>query len=347
MATTLNSEEKSCLSRFLVRRQLKEPAVELLANAVDKHSLNRGTLTTSKNATYPQIVDDIAKGLKNEWINVKAVTSLLNDAELAGRQHVCLYKLPVSEQKKKEVFDQLKSPSHARTAKAGFREFFETPGQSFCRVIHSTDDEVLVKFVAKRFSWNRELLKDEEDEQLIQRTRVVERNAMIARCSLKDDLLELRVPPREASNASDTGRSVYDHFTKTLGRHLPKDWDSHLRVFPLADTFNKIIKNRNDFCLRHDTPESTTARISIAKKGKIEDLEDLRDDPLWTHGSGYSRTSLRGVWQVGPRLVYMHFNCDHLKLSQKTTIRVARLFIPQLCTNQDTIHAIRRIQQHI
>ena len=168
---------------------------------------------------------------------------------------------------------------------------------------------------------------------------------MIVRCSIADGLLEVRVPPVESSSQSETNKTVYQFFTKTLDRHVPT-WAENLTEFGITKTYKKLLKNRRDFCLRQDTPESSTVRIAIARKGKLAELDDLRDDEMWDHEKGFSRFSMRGAWEVDERIIFMHLNYDKFKIGRDSTVKMSRLYIPDLCNHEDLVHAIQRLQKH-
>lgn len=165
---------------------------------------------------------------------------------------------------------------------------------------------MLVKIVTQRRYWRSQIdpTQSSENEEWIHRWTEEERSALIIKCTKNPRLLQIRVPPREKYGQSETGKSIHDFAAEVLGDHYStgrNSWFSHIGLFSITDAFNKILENRDDFVLRHDTPESDTVRSRLSKKGSIKKLEDLRDDSMWTFDGDFSRNTLRGTWVVNDR----------------------------------------------
>ncbi|HEX3658230.1 MAG TPA: hypothetical protein VHV55_20750 [Pirellulales bacterium] len=348
MAKAIVLKEPEKLERFLSRRRLDGRVVDMLKAAKDAHDLKRGEITTAQSATYSKLTEDLIKAVNQGWVGRDSVVAMLDNSEIAGRQHVCVFQLPTTGQGK--ILDVLRAPHTVYSGPVSIEEFYEVPSHSMARIIKDTADEVIVKIVAQRSYWTSELLKDLPDEQLIKRLRHQERSALILTCNKQAGLLQVRVQPREKAQA-DTAKNVNDFMMDTIKAHYdvkPKSWFYQLRFFPIADTFPKLLKNKAEFVLKYDTPEDNEIKASMFRKGDHKDGADLRDDPRWSYSSGYSRNSLRGVWKCkGGGEVYLHLNQDAIRISATTTVDVARVFVPGLCSDKDLDHAIRRIHEHL
>lgn len=350
MPFKLTDENKLALARFLERRDLKERVLTLFGAAVSEHELKRGELTQSKSATYAVLSEHVEKAISNDWISEQQVVALLDESEVAGRQHVCIYDLP--EHGVPGILNALRDPKSQRRASAKLTDFWELPSASYARVLRSTNDEVLVKLVAQRKYWRSEidLSQSSDDEEWIHRWVETERAAVIVKAIRQSGVVQIRVPPREHLAGSETGKSVYGFAIELLGSHFDigkNSWFSKLKLFSITDAYNNILDNRDDFVLRHDTPESDTAKSRLSKKGAIRDLEDLRDDEMWQFSDGYARESLRGTWLVSEKQVYSHLNLDNVRLSQSTTVEYARVYFPRLVTDAEVDHVIQRIRDHL
>lgn len=335
------------LQRFLTRRRLDDRVVKMLITAKDEHDLKRGELTTAQNATYAKLTEDLMKGVSKGWIGRADVVAMLDGSEIAGRQHVLIFLLPESGRKK--VLEALRNPKKVYAGPVNLDEFYAIPEHSTARILHDSEDEVVVKLVARRSYWVTEVLRETEDEQFLRKHRENERSAVIVKCDAKSGLFQVRVQPREKGQA-DTGKLVYDFMCSTLGAHYDlggSSWFPKLVAFAIGDTFPKILKNRQEFRLRYDTPEDPEFKAQMFRKGN-EDSFDLRDDQRWSFRNGYSRNSIRGVW-ICPRggEVLVHLNQDNVRLGANTTRDVARVFVPGLCSDKDLDHAIQRIHEHL
>src|SRR5947199_117283 len=96
----LDKGERQALERYCVLHHLKNSIVTLLVEASETHSLKRGNVTTAMNAPYEKLIESLGVALGEGWLAEAQIVSLLEAGELAGRQHVCLFRVKTSEQKK-------------------------------------------------------------------------------------------------------------------------------------------------------------------------------------------------------------------------------------------------------
>lgn len=350
MAFSLDDQAKSALARFLERRNLKERMIALFGTAIERHDLTRGELTQAKNATYAKIVDSIETAIQNHWLTKKDVIDVLDDSEIAGRQHVCLFN--VSSNSITSVLSDLADPGRQTSSPRSLSSFYEVPSSSSARVLRNTNSEVLVKIAARRQYWVSELDQSQSgpQEEWIHRWIEEERAAVVLKCTKTLKLLQLRVPPRERLMTAETGKTVYQFLREVLDDHydLGKgSWFEKLSLFPIGDGYNSILKNRTDFVLRHDTPESPTAKSRLSKKGAVKNLDDLRDDKMWVFADGYARKTLRGTWLINGKPVYTHLNMDRVRTGPTSSIEFARVFFPRLATDAEVDDVLTRISEHL
>ena len=297
MPLILSGEANQSLQRFLVRRNLKEPAVQLLERVREANDLQRGDLSVAKNQTYETLVANLIKAINQGWMDKSELVTLLDESEISGRQHIVIYRLPT--QGKKAILDAIVNPQGLSTAEPSIDDFCNVPNASTARIIRSTDRQAIVKIVRKRHYWMREVTESSATDEWIHRWVEEERSAIVLHCDLGAGLLQIRVPPREKGQ-SETAESVYLLLNEALDEHYPtrNSWFDRLRTFPITDAFASILSNRTDFVLRYDSPESETVKSLMSRKGSIKELEDLRDDPMWNYESGFARPSIRGAWLI-------------------------------------------------
>jgi hypothetical protein len=348
MPLVLSEESKRSLAAFLERRNMKERVRSILAKIVAQEDLKRGDLTTAKQVTYHTLVDELIKAINKGWYELSALIALLDESEVAGRQHVWVFLLPAKG--KAAILDAVASPIGQDDAPGEIEDFIKMPESSYARVLKRTGKDALVKVVTRRRYWVREVDEHTDTEEWIHRWIEEERAAVILKCDLSAGICQVRIPPREHFQQSETGKTVYDFAKETLERHYDigkNSWFSRLLDFPITDAYPAILANRDDFVLRHDTPESLTAKARVSRTGAIKELKDLRDDSMWVFADGYARKSLRGVWLVADNFVYAHLNYDKVRLDAKSTASFARVFIPSLTTDAEVDHVIGRIREHL
>lgn len=344
----LSEEQKQRLENFMKHRRLNDAAVGLLKAAKETHDLKATDLRTAKNLTYAQITENLVKSVRKNWITLDDLVSLLDESEFSGKQHVCLFKLPDS--RAKSVLDALRNPSGTIGSAPKIKDFISLPTGSTVRVLRDTKDEVAVKIVTRRSYWITNLLEQKPDRELFERLRHEERAAVIVKAALKNKMLQCRVPPRE-KGPQETGKAVYDFMVKALEAHYPVDqnsWFGKLVVFPISDAFPKILANKTDFELWHDTPENKDTRTRMSKRGRPKSGSDLRNEKNWQFQKGYSRTNIRGFWKDGPgEAIYVHLNADRVRLSPSQHRDFARLVVTQLCSDGELDHVVDRIRDHL
>lgn len=93
MPFSLTQPQKDSLGRFLERRNLKEGVIAFFAKTIEENNLKRGQLTQDKNATYERLVSDLESAIKEDWATEDELIELLDNSEVAGRQHVCIYEI--------------------------------------------------------------------------------------------------------------------------------------------------------------------------------------------------------------------------------------------------------------
>jgi hypothetical protein len=347
MAKAFLPKDPERLQRFLNRRKLDTRVVDMLKAAKTAHDLKKGEVTVAQSATYAKLTEDLIKAVNQGWIGRDDVVAMLDESEVAGRQHVCIFQLPSTGQKK--ILEALRAPHSVYTGPVSLDDFYEVPSQTMARILKDTSEEVVVKIIAKRTYWLSEILKDNPEEQLIRRYRERERSAIIVKCNVKDGLFQVRVQPREKGQA-DTSKNVFDFMMETMKAHYDvgkTSWFDQLAFFPIGDSFPKLLKNRTDFVLWYDSPENNDIRAQLYRRGSHVNAADLRDDPHWSYGKGFSRNSIRCIWKLPGGDVFMHLNQDEVRLDPQTTFNIARIFVPGLCDDRELDNAIRRIRDHL
>src|SRR5262249_44671301 len=96
----LDDDQRKALELYCVLHQLKEGIVALLVEASKSHGLKRGDVTTAANAPYEKLIDSLAVAIGQGWLAETQLVTLLDVGELAGRQHICLFRVKTNEQKK-------------------------------------------------------------------------------------------------------------------------------------------------------------------------------------------------------------------------------------------------------
>lgn len=360
----VTDEEKKNLEQFLVRRQAKQRMVDLLSQVKELNDLKRGEVTIAQSASYEKIVESIDEALKNDWLSHEQLEKVLSGCEIAGRQHVCVFRVrdeapkPTGKGSNQgtstgpliidQLADLLSSPKRRRTRSAQLEEFWNPPAKSFARVVEQTKDVIVTKLVTTRTYVTEEITLRAADHEMLKRAFHKERSALILKLDLKARILQIRVPPREHGSV-ETAKKIFDFCQEMLADHFGegKLWELTQDI-PVSDGFPKIVDNRTDFVMEQDTPENaeTVSKIT-AKRGKNGKLNDLRDTSGWDHGEGYSRLSLRGAWTHGTISTFCHMNLDRIQVDKKTVRRICRLFIPQHCVDGEIDHVIGRILDHL
>jgi hypothetical protein len=346
----IGKQDKERLQQFLRRRQLNETMVGLLEAAKQHHDLKRGEVTTAKNATYEDIVESIAAALSNEWLTKNSLIEVLDTAEVAGRQHVCLFE--VSENDIALVTKSLRTPTTLNECPPELEEFWSIPREPYSRLSYKNQDVLLSKIITPRKYWvELETSIRTEDYIEIKRRREKERAALIVKFTPQTRVIQFRVPIREHAPSQDTATSVYAFIAELVASqygNTGRDWFLRLRALPICDAFQKIIDNRDDFELHTDTPENNFIKSSMSRKGGPESGGDIRDYDAWVFASGFARSSIRGIWKSPHKSgieVRMHY--EQVKVSQQLTRPLARLYFAKPYSDQELEHVIKRLREHL
>jgi hypothetical protein len=343
----LSDEQTTQFANFLKHRRLNSIAVEHLGQAKKDNDGKPRDLRAGKNLSYAEIANNLIKAVNNGWLALNALVDILDGSELAGKQHVCVYKLPEKDGAK--ILATLRTPTGTKGATPAISDFFTIPRASHARILVDKADEVVLKVATRRDYWITNLLEEKPNREVFERVKHQERSAVVIKCSLVTGLVQIRIPPREKGPA-ETAQAVYDFAHKALAAHLPMDEDSwfhNLDKFPVAKAFSKILDNTTDFELWRDTPEDRKTRTQISNKGRPKPGTDLRSQKNWQYGKGYSRTNIRGFWKCASHKVFTHINADKIRLGHNGSREFARIFVPELCDDKDLDHVISRIRDHI
>ena len=346
--TVLGNEAQDRIAHFLKRRQLNETMISLLKEVKDQRELKKGEVTTAQNATYDAIIESVSKSLREGWITTERVTQILDGAEVAGRQHICLFRIP--DEQFAAVEASLQAPETLNTSGIQLDEFWEIPLGMYTRLMQNDNEFLVVKVTAPRFYWIEDEKRPTEDRIEIVKQRERERSAVIIKLEKTKKLLQFRVPIREKAPNADTGNSVYQFIVEIVRSQFGDAgdaWFNKLRPFPLSDAFQKIIENRDDFELYTDTPENQHFKSSMSHKGAAADAKDIRDFAQWGFAEGFARTSIRGAWKREDSDVQVRMHSEKIKTGQQMTRGIARLFFSQPCSDQEVEHVIRRISEHL
>ncbi len=348
MTFKLTDPQRQGLAHFLKNRYLKAQAINLLKEAKKRNQLKQNQLKTAQTLTYAEITDGLETAIASGWMSLDDVVRVLDTAEISGKQHVCIFRLPTKGTS--SILNTLRTPTGTVSATPSIADFYSVPSSSSVRVLVDSPDEVAVKIVTRRAYWITNMLEQDSERELIERKRHRERSAVILKCNRKTGFVQLRVPPRE-KGSGETAKGVYDFAVTALTAHYPvdlKSWFHKIDQFAIADSFPKLLANKTEFELWYDSPEDHNTKTRISRKGRPKHGNDLRTDKNWRFEKGYARTSLRGFWKCpSTSHLYVHMNSDQTRLSKSTTRKFARIFVPDLCSDGDLDHVIQRIHDHI
>lgn len=345
----LKQSEEIDFTHFLLKRQLRDQIIPLLKDAKKEDK----ELRAAKNLTYSQIVDNLMKALTAGKIDHDELLGILDKSEIAGKQHVMIFRLPSVATSK--VFKSISTPHGREASSASIKDFITVPTTSSFRKLLETDDEIMIKIVTKRQYWDHNILEDTVSRVLIEKNLKQERSAIIIKCNKTTGIVQIRIPPRQ-HGLLEAAKSVYDFTRKVISSHYDlnkNDWFKLLAYFPIDDAFPNLMNNREDFELWADTPRDTETKTQISRRGRPTIGKDLRDENAYTFSSGFSRLSARGHWKCpsndnsAQKPLYVHMNSDKIRLGPSSERKIARLFIPNLCEDGDIEHVISRIQSLI
>jgi hypothetical protein len=345
----LGKDEKERLEQFLRRRQLNEKMVGLLDEAKKAHDLKRGEVTTAKNATYEDIVESITAALSHGWVTKDSVVRILDTAEVAGRQHVCLFEVPADDMD--AIKQSLRTPTTLNTAPPELEEFWNIPLEPYSRILENDESVILSKVITGRRYWVDVDCIRTDDYIEIKRKREKERAALIIKLTPQAGIIQFRVPIKEHAPGVDTTKSVYAFIAELVASQYGdagRNWFLRLKTMKISDAFQKIIKNREDFQLHTDTPENKFIKSSMSRKGSPESGTDIRDFDEWVYENGFARSSIRGIWKTSdtPGIdVRMHY--EQVKVNQQLTRPLTRLYFAKPFTDQDVEHVIKRLREHL
>jgi hypothetical protein len=332
---------------FLKRRQLKDASTTLLGEIKDRNGLKRGQVTTDKAASYDVIVESLGKSLGEGWLSANELIRLLEDAELAGRQHLCLFEVP--EDLLETISHGLLKPRTLNDEPVSLEEFWEVPLEPYCRLIVERAP-LLLKIIAVRSYWTKEKQRITDDEYRIHAKRHKERAAVIVKFDADQRTLQFRVPISENAQDTETARAVYEFIESLVANQFGEQgraWFLKLRHWPVGDAFERIVNNHDDFELHTDTPENNRFKGSLSKKGVADDGVDLRGMEEWNFSSGYARSSLRGKWKTGDLAVDVSMHAARVRVSRQTIRKFARFFFPKPCSDAEVEHVLRRVREHL
>lgn len=347
--TILGNDEQDRIAQFLKRRQLNNEMVKLLCEIKEHEELKRGEITTAQNATYDAIIESLSKSLKEGWITTERVTAILDNAEIAGRQHVLLFNVP--EELLDTIQNKLQNPDTLNTHGVQLEEFWEVPLGSYARLLRNDESFLVLKVIARRFYWLSDESRPSEDRIEIIKQRERERSAVVIKLNKQSKLLQFRVPVREKAPNADTGRSVYEFLVEIVESQYGEDGlelFNKLQPFPIEGAYQKMIDNRDDFQLLTDTPENQHFKSSMSHKGKSETATDLRDFDQWGFAEGFARTSLRGLWSFDDECnIDARMHVEKIRTGSQISRKVARIFFPKPCSDREVEHVLQRIQDHL
>jgi hypothetical protein len=349
MDTAISEEEAKRLLQLLKRRQLKTKAIALLTDIKERKDLKRGQVSTDKNATYEIIIESIKKSLNEGWLQPGEFTQLLDNAELAGRQHVCLFE--VSSDLLEAVRTSLLNPATLNDEPIALEEFWEIPLEAYTRVLSSSGTSLLIlKIVTHRSYWIRTREAVSANENIVHEKCDKERAAVIVKLDAEQRLLQFRVPISENTQNIDTARAIYEFIKGAVASQFGDEglaWFVKLPHWPVGSAFENIVNNRDDFELYTDTPENNKFKASISKKGYPEDGVDVRSLAEWNFANGYARTSIRGSWKMADSSVDVRMHADRVPVGDQTVRQLARFFFPKPCNDNEVEHVISRVWQHL
>lgn len=346
--TPIGKDEKERLEHFLKRRQLKERMVKLLESVKEAHCLKAGQVTTAKDASYEDIVQSLTNSLGEGWLGTEALTKILDEAEIAGRQHICLFS--VDETDAAAVSASLGSPRTLNDKPTELEEFWKIPLEPYTRILPERHGQTLSKIIAVRKYWVDIDRVSQPDYKKVEQKREKERAAMIIKYDPTSHLLQFRVPIKEQAPGVDTSKSVYEFIAELVQSQYGDAgiaWLLRLKPFKIGDAFQKIVQNRDDFQLHTDHPENKHFKSSMSKKGAPELGKDIRDYSEWVYENGFARSCIRGIWGSGdgPKIdVRMHY--EQVKVSKTLTRQVARLYFAKPYSDEDVEHVIQRVRDH-
>ncbi|MEZ6069493.1 MAG: hypothetical protein R3C10_04285 [Pirellulales bacterium] len=347
----VSSDDRERLQHFLSRRQLKDRVVELLKEVKESHDLKRGEVTTSQSATYEALVEALATALANKWVEPDNLTSILDDAETAGRQHICIFKVP--EEAADAVIGMLRSPRTLNPETARLSDFWSIPLEPYSRILRDDDAGIVVKTVAPRYYWVEDRRQPSEDRIEITKERERERSAIIFKFDKAVHLLECRVPTREKNPHADTSKSVYQFLAEITASEYVGNAGEQAQTllglvghFDLANAFQKIIENRDDFELHKDTPENQDLKTSMSHRASADDAKDIRDYDEWVYENGFARTSIKGKWKREDDSILVHMHDESVKLGKQVSRQVSRIFFPRPCSDTDIAYVVERVRAH-
>ena len=358
--TTPSPDEKERLAHFLRRRQLNERMVCLLKKAKEENGLKRGEITTSKSATYEDITEALHVCTMNGWLRVEEVADICAEAELAGRQHVLLFRVadPVKglPEQLDDLTELLRTPETLNTEATRLEEFWRIPLEPYSRILRDGGGGFVMKVIAPRDYWISDDLERTADVVVTRKERKRERSAVIIKYQEDERLLQFRVPVRERAPNADTAKSVYD-FVSEIIRSQFGDVGfkvfGGLPLFPISDAFPKLVNNKDDFEMHSDTPENQHFKSSMSHKGTPDTAADIRDFEHWNFAEGFARTRVKGAWRLPLAVegepvgvVHVRMMQDNVRLDDSRSRRVARVFFPRPCTDEEVEHVLRRIEQH-
>ncbi|MFT3880687.1 MAG: hypothetical protein QM703_13610 [Gemmatales bacterium] len=358
--TPIVSDEYESLIAFLTRRQLKERLVDLFKAKIKDLGLKKGQLTSDANATYEKIAECIREAINQGWVSEIELVALFDNAELAGRQHICIFE--IDDKANTAIRKTLKNPN-SQSTHTKLKDFWDLPDSPYSIVLSNTPANTCVKIVDRRKYWltedlDKKYIKDElltgspsDDQEFIRRYLHVERAASILFLHSKERYFEVRVPVREKSSY-DTGQTVYDYVHDLINSQFGDsglDWFGKLEAFTICDTYNGIIANKLDFMLLADSPEDAILKATMYSKGAASKKTDIRDLEGWKpFKKGYSRTKIRGVWKIDDTSeVHTHMHYERIKSKQNAEANVCRLFFPAAQTDKEVEHAINRIRSFV
>lgn len=329
------------------RRQLKDQILPLLKEIKEKHKEEAESLSLGGSPNYEALVDAVAACWGRGLLSTEVLTGKLDQAELAGKQHVILFKVP---EEKVELTRQRLAAKTSLLARRGVKEFLKVPTSTTAYLLADTAEEIVVKLVGRRLDWVEHVREKRDDWEVIERRRVIERTSIIIKFASVHNVLQIRVPPRGGFGVSETSRKVYLVALAVLDSAYGKEGTALLQdvsAFPLDAAYAKLVKNRTDFIMLSDSPENPHFRAMFAGRGArgVQDIRDLKDYSF--DKSTFARTMMRGGWKTDEEVyAYTTMHWEKVKTSSNAQRDIARIYFPHMNTDAEVERVIGRICDH-
>lgn len=345
MATLSLSPVRRERFEFLLKhRRLNDAMTTLLADAKKRHQLKKTELKASKTLSYASIVEQLTEAIRQKWISEADLARILDDSELAGRQHLQI--LTVVPKKAEELKKLLRSPEHLTQSAPSLLEFLDVPSSPSARILKDDGEGITVKLVLMREYWYTANTKESQDEKIILMKRQKERSAVILKYK-PDHTLQCRVPPREKSQ-SDSAKTFAEFLGETFEIYYPGFSDGaakSLQDAALSDAIPGVVKDEQSFVLWQDNPVGKNVQSRMAGRGRPNKDFELRKAKEWNYKDGYARKSIRGFWKLpSGEYTYFHISRDS---DGKNSTPSTRIVFPDVISDAELEHVLKSIRSKI